>query len=263
MTLSEMNSNQGKEMQMLSCWCAYTDLLFGFDKGTRAGFTIPVGTLIVNDVLAAWRRTNDFRRARFTEASGVRYTSAPCWRPGALTSAAEALFSEAQQHALTHAAVGRLVKVLHPPDMLAIPLRYLYVRRRLTKKRRRKRNKEKANIQRMLLWGNQKCCHLQPEQNQQRHVVHPPLQPLFQSDCPTAIHVDGCHHVFKHLPKKGGEWGLSPYEGVRVRGWINEEVFKDSYWSELSYVPAEVICSSHHLSNYTIHFLVETNELKT
>lgn len=67
----------------------------------------------------------DFRRVHFTEAFCVEYTAAPCWQPGALTGAAESLFAEAQQHVLTHAAVGGLVKVLHPPDMLAVPLRNL------------------------------------------------------------------------------------------------------------------------------------------
>lgn len=59
----------------------------------------------------------------------VRCTAAPCWQPGALTGAAETLFSEAKQHVLTHAAVGRLVKVLQPPDMLAVSLSHLWVRR--------------------------------------------------------------------------------------------------------------------------------------
>lgn len=60
----------------------------------------------------------------------VGCTTAPCWQPGALTGAAETLFSEAEQHVLTHAAVGRLVKVLQPPDMLAVSLSHLWVRRR-------------------------------------------------------------------------------------------------------------------------------------
>lgn len=183
------------------CWCAYTNLLFGFDEGTCAGFRILVGTLIVNGVLTAWRRKIDFRRARFTEAFGVEYTAAPCWRPGALTGAAESLFAEAQQHVLTHAAVGGLVKVLHPPDMLAVPLRNLEMWGEDWKE---KQQKEKANIQRSLSAAktSQTCRHLQPEQDQQRHVVHPPLQPLLQSDRPTVIHIDGSHHVFEHLQKK-------------------------------------------------------------
>lgn len=45
-------------------------------------------------------------------------------------------------------------------------------------------------------------CHLKPEKNQQRHIVHPPFQPLLQRDRPTVIHIDGCHHVFKHLQNK-------------------------------------------------------------
>lgn len=200
---------------MSLCWCAYTNLPFGFDKGTCAGFRVLVGTLTVNGVLAAWRRTIDFGRSHFTQAWGVGCTSAPCWRPGALTAAAESLFAEAQQHALAHAAVGRLVKVLHPPDVLAVPLRNLEVWGEDLKK-------EKANIQRSISAAkttncceeSPTCCHLQPQQDQQRHIVHPPLQPLFQSDRPTVVHIDGRHHVFEHLHKKKRikeeDGGLSP-----------------------------------------------------
>lgn len=31
----------------------------------------------------------------------------------------------------------------------------------------------------------------------------------------------------------------------------------ESYWSEFSDVPAQVISSSHHLGDYTIHFLTD------
>ena len=59
----------------------------------------------------------------------MRYTCAPWWLR-ALTGAAESLLAEAEQHALTHAAVGRQVKVLHPPNMLPIPLCHLWVKGR-------------------------------------------------------------------------------------------------------------------------------------
>lgn len=51
-----------------------------------------------------------------------------CRLVASLTGAAESLLSESEQHVLTHTTVSRLVIVLHPPDMLPIPLCHLWVR---------------------------------------------------------------------------------------------------------------------------------------
>lgn len=45
-------------MEMKWGCCAYTNLLFRFDKGATTGFRILVGTLTVDGVLATWRKTN-------------------------------------------------------------------------------------------------------------------------------------------------------------------------------------------------------------
>lgn len=42
-----------------------------------------------------------------------------------LTGAAETLFAQPQQHILTDVAVHRLVKMLHPPQVLAVSLSHL------------------------------------------------------------------------------------------------------------------------------------------
>ena len=55
----------------------------------------------------------------------VRYTVAPLWMLGDLTGAAESLLPQAKQQALADVTVGWLVKMLHPPAMLSIPLCHL------------------------------------------------------------------------------------------------------------------------------------------
>lgn len=52
-------------------------------------------------------------------------TAPKWWRSAVLTGAAESLLPKAKQHALAHTAVGRLVEVLHPPDVLSISFRHL------------------------------------------------------------------------------------------------------------------------------------------
>lgn len=152
----------------------------------------------------------------------LKCMAAPCRWLWVLTGAAEALLPEAEQHALTHAAVRRLVKVLHPPNVLPIPLCHLRVRRR---QNGFKGNKGKRQIclfntadhtdgiwsepqqqnrgcckeSEMLCEVLELCCHLQSKQNKQRHIVHASLHPLLQSDSPAVIHIDRCHHVFEHL----------------------------------------------------------------
>lgn len=54
-----------------------------------------------------------------------RSLASPWWRLWALTVAAESLLPKAEQHALTHAAVGWLVKMLHCPYVLPILFRHL------------------------------------------------------------------------------------------------------------------------------------------
>lgn len=54
-----------------------------------------------------------------------RSLASPWWQLWALTVAAESLLPKAEQHALTHAAVGWLVKMLHRPYVLPILFRHL------------------------------------------------------------------------------------------------------------------------------------------
>lgn len=58
----------------------------------------------------------------------MRCADAPWWLLCALTVAAESLLPEAEQHVQTHTAISRLIKVLHPPDVLPIFLYHLWVR---------------------------------------------------------------------------------------------------------------------------------------
>ena len=55
----------------------------------------------------------------------MRCADAPWWLLCALTVAAESLLPEAEQHVQTHTAISRLIKVLHPPDVLPIFLYHL------------------------------------------------------------------------------------------------------------------------------------------
>lgn len=48
------------------------------------------------------------------------FCAVPFWKAQALTSAAQALLPQAQQHALAHIAVNRLVEVFHPPKVLSV-----------------------------------------------------------------------------------------------------------------------------------------------
>lgn len=126
--------------------------------------------------------------------------------------------------------------------------------------------KEKVTIRGSKSADSTTICHLEPEKNQQRHVVHPPFQPLLQRDRPTVIHIDGCHHVFKHLHNKRKRfkplcWQATSTVKEMMRWWRFMLVERRLNWSEFCYIPAEIISSSHHLSNYTIHFLMGTNGL--
>lgn len=71
------------------------------------------------------KKNSNILRSDMMISDKCHWIVAPLWRGAVLTGAAEPLFPQTQQHALTHVAVNGLVEVFHPPKVLPVFLGHL------------------------------------------------------------------------------------------------------------------------------------------
>lgn len=198
----------------------------------------------------------------------LRCTSGPCWR--LLQVQQSPCFprpSSMLRHTLQYVGLLKcFILQLCWPSLTVTWGKHIYICKSST-------NKTGAS------WG--KYLYLQSEQDEQRHIVHASLHPFLQSHGPAVVSINCCHHVCEHLFNHNTKneylsllisvftgglvchvllYGKKAFFLIKrfcdwIKKWCRFKNELDSYRSEFSHIPAQVVSSPHHLGDYTIHFL--------
>ena len=160
-----------------------------------------------------------------------------------LTDAAEAFLAQADEHIEAEVAVGRTVKVLEPPQMVAVLFDILSQNQNGDWDHvigcLEPRERERAESYRV-----------ESEEDEERDGRHTTAFPLFQRDGAVIVVINFRHHLLQDLRAKRQH---SSYTNRRTDG-RTDALFTHRF--QLGCVPAEVFGYGHHLIHNAIHFLV-------